>query len=182
MKNGRLRDKYGKEVRLVFTLGAKGNLSIVKMMAEMFREDWKRLGIVVDIKQVDFSMWFKEVHRNHIFIIGMPDLMHDDADDLSHFRSRSFFGKPNWHGYSNPNYDRLAAQLHEANEPDRRKELAFAMQEILAADVPSVAICEVDGLTALRSDKIAEKKNLDSMYGEILDLKTLLSIEPVCRK
>ena len=31
-------------------------------------------------------------------------------------------------------------------------------------------------------EKIAKKKNLDSMYGEILDLKTLLSIEPVCRK
>lgn len=182
IKNGRLQDRQGKDVRLIFTLGAKGNVSIVKKMAEVFREDWKRLGIVVDIKQVDFSMWFKEVHRNHIFIIGMPDLMHDDADDLAHFRSRSFFGKPNWHGYSNPNYDRLAAQLHEANKPTRRKTLAFAMQEILAADVPSVAICEVDGLTAFRSDKIAEKESLDSMYGGILDLKTLLSIKPVCRK
>lgn len=178
LDDGRLKDSEGKEVRLSFVTGSKGDVGIVNKIAKVLKEDWKQLGIVVDIKQVDFSMWSDEVHKKNVFFIGMPNLMHDDSDDLTHFRSRSYFGKTNWYGYSNPDYDALSARLHVTKDPGKRKLLAIEMQKILAVDVPSVAICEVDELSAFRSDRIAENEVFSSMYGEILDLKSLLALKP----
>lgn len=182
LKNGSLCDRDGRTVRLIFVLGAKGTVCIVTKIAEVLRKDFSKLGISLELKQVDFSRWFKEVHKNHLFVSAMPDLMHDDADDLTHFRSRSFFGRPNWYGYSNPDFDELARQLQRATEFQERRRIAFAMQEVLARDIPSLAVCGADGLTAYRSDKIAFKGSMDTMYGNILDLKSLLSIKPVNMK
>jgi peptide/nickel transport system substrate-binding protein len=179
LKNGQLQNSREEAVRLVLVLGAKGNINLARKIAELLQEDWRKMGLTIDITQVDFSMWFREVHKNNLFIIGMPDLMHDDPDDLTHFRSHSFFGKPNWHDFFNAEYDALAAKLHKTNAPAKRKRLAFAMQQILAEEVPSVPICEVDGLIAYRSDRISLGHELESMYGGILDLKTLLTIKPV---
>ena len=179
LKKGRLLDKRGQEVHLTLLLGGKGTADINTKMAEVLAQELKLLGITVELKQVDSSVWFKEARANHLFIMAMPDLMHDDPDDLTHFRSGSFFGKPNWHGYSNPEYDRLSAELHETTETKRRQALASAMQDLLISDVPTTAICEANELIAFRSDKIAWKQTASSMYGKILDLRTLLDLEPV---
>lgn len=178
-EGNRLCDNQGNEVRLELLLGGKGKSSINSRMAEMLADGLKQLGIIVELKKADSFTWFKEARDHHLFIMAMPDLMHDDSDDLTHFQSRSFFGKPNWHGYSNPDYDRLTAELHETSDTEKRRTLAFAMQELLAAEVPSFAICEADEVIAFRSDRIAIKEASGSMYGQILDLRTLLAIEPV---
>ncbi len=177
-KNDTLLDNQGEEIHLTFLLGGKGHPAVNDRMAEVLAGDIKALGIDVQFKRADRSVWFKEARNSHLFIMAMPDLMHDDSDDLAHFESRSFFGKPNWHGYSNQEYDRLAAELHEAVAPERRRAIASDMQEILAADVPAVAVCTSDAVLALRSDRIAVDRDLGTMYGQALDVRTLLSIMP----
>ena len=173
-----LLDPEGQPVRLVFILGGKAATCVAKKMAEVMKADFARIGITLELKQVDFSMWSKEVHRNHLFITGMPDLMHDAPDDLTHFQSHSFFGRPNWYGYANAEYDRLATRLQQATADDERRRLALAMQKLLPADVPAVAVCEADGLMAYRSDKIAFQGPIETMYGSLVDLRTLLAVTP----
>ena len=182
IENDILHDPQGHPVRLVFVLGGKAATCVVKKMAEVMKEDFARLGIGLELKQVDFSMWSKEVHQNHLFMSGMPDLMHDDADDLTHFQSHSFFGKPNWYGYANAKFDRLAEQLQKTTAFSERRRLAMAMQEILAEDVPAVPVCEVDGLMAYRSDRIAFQGPMETMYGSLIDLHTLLAVTPAGAK
>jgi peptide/nickel transport system substrate-binding protein len=178
MKRNVLCDPAGQPVRLVFVLGGKGSACVVKKMAEVLREDFSRLGISLELKQVDFSMWSKEVHQNHLFMSGMPDLMHDDADDLTHFQTRSFFGRPNWYGYSNAEFDRLAAKLQRTTAKAERRRLALSMQAILTQDVPAVPVCQADSLMAYRTDKVAFQGAGETMYGNLVDLCTMLAITP----
>ena len=177
-----LCDPTGQPVHLVFVLGGKGSACVVGKMAEVLREDFSRLGISLELKQVDFSMWTKEVHRNHLFMSGMPDLMHDNADDLTHFQTRSFFGRPNWYGYSDPEFDRLAGDLQRATTGAERRHLAVAMQAILARDVPAVPVCLADSLMAYRTDRVAFQGPGETMYGNLVDLNTLLAMIPVGAK
>ncbi|BBO82115.1 peptide ABC transporter substrate-binding protein [Desulfosarcina ovata subsp. sediminis] len=179
MEKDLLCDPTGQPVRLVFVLGGKGAACVVKKMAEVLREDFSRLGITLELKQVDFSMWSKEVHKNHLFMSGMPDLMHDEADDLTHFQTRSFFGRPNWYGYSSEEFDRLAGRLQQTVAGDERQRLALSMQAILLHDVPAVPVCHADSLMAYRTDKISFQDTGETMYGNLVDLNTLLAITPV---
>jgi peptide/nickel transport system substrate-binding protein len=178
MEKDTLHDPQGEPVRLVFVLGGKAATCIAKKMAEVMQADFARLGIGLELKQVDFSMWSKEVHQNHLFMSGMPDLMHDGPDDLTHFQSHSFFGRPNWYGYASEAFDRLAAELQQATAADERRRLALAMQKILAADVPAVPVCEADGIMAYRSDRITFRGSAETMYGSLVDLQTLLAANP----
>ena len=179
MQKNVLCDPTGQQVRLVFVLGGKGSACVVKKMAEVLREDFSRLGITLELKQVDFSMWSKEVHKNHLFMSGMPDRMHDDPDDLTHFQTRSFFGRPNWYGYSNEEYDQLAGTLQRTIDEAERQRLAISMQAILHRDVPAVPVCQADSLMAYRKDKATVPTAGDTMYGNLVDLNTLLTITPV---
>ncbi len=178
MKDGVLHDPEGNPVKLIFVLGGKGSACVVKKMAEVLREDFSRFGITLELKQVDFSMWSKEVHKNHLFMSGMPDLMHDNADDLTHFQTRSFFNRPNWYGYSSEEFDQLADELHRTTTPSKRNQLALDMQAVLAKDVPALPVCLSDGLMAYRKDKIAFQGPVETMYGNLVDLYTLLAVQP----
>ena len=182
MEKNVLHDPQGRPVRLVFVLGGKGTACVVKKMVEVMRGDFLRLGILLELKQVDFSMWSKEVHKNHLFMSGMPDLMHDDADDLTHFQTRSFFGRPNWYGYSNPEFDRLADKLERTVDVAERNRIGRSMQAILAQDVPAVPVCQADGVMAYRTDKMAFHDTMETMYGNLVDLKTLLAVMPAAAK
>jgi peptide/nickel transport system substrate-binding protein len=178
MAKNALFDPTGQPVRLVFLMGGKGSACVVKKIAEILREDFSSLGISLELKQVDFSMWSKEVHQNHLFMSGMPDLMHDNADDLTHFQTRSFFGEPNWYGYSNSEFDRLATNLQRTTAGEERRRLALSMQAILAYDVPAVPVCQADSLIAYRIDKISFQDASETMYGNLVDLNTLLAMTP----
>jgi len=178
MKKKVLYDSDGQPVRLIFVLGGKGSACVVQKMAEVLRKDFSRFGIALELKQVDFSMWSKEVHKNHLFMSGMPDLMHDDADDLTHFQTRSFFGRPNWYGYSSEEYDRLADTLQRTIDVAERQRLAAAMQRILLKEVPAVPVCQADSLMAYRTDKVSFKNAGGTMYGNFVDLNTLLAVMP----
>jgi peptide/nickel transport system substrate-binding protein len=127
----------GEDVTITIPVGATAAAagSIDNKIAEVLKNDWEELGIEVNIKQVEFSQWFMEVHKNPVFIVGIPYLMHDDPDDLAHFGSMAFFRKPNWYDYNNPAFDQLIEQERSTADREERKQVGYEMQEILANDV-----------------------------------------------
>ncbi|QSZ26782.1 ABC transporter substrate-binding protein [Aceticella autotrophica] len=176
--NGVLEGPDKKKVQITIPTGGKAG-SVDNNLAEVIKNDWTQLGIDVKIKQVDFNQWFNEVHKNEVFFVGMPWLMHDDPDDLSHFGSKSFFGKDNWYGYSNNEYDQLIKQLQNTTNKEDRKKIAYQMQDILARDIPSIPICVSDTVVAYRSDKFTGWKETYPMYWSVVDIKQLLKVRPV---
>lgn len=144
-------------------------------IAEVLREDWKELGIKVEMKQVESSQKQSEYHNSNFFIVGMPYLMHDDADDLTHFEVDSHFGNPNWYDYDEPDYNALAEELRNTADQDERKEIGYQMQEILAEDVPTVPICSTDVIFAYRADRFAGWEDVAPLYWSV-DTKMILNV------
>jgi peptide/nickel transport system substrate-binding protein len=178
-EDGILEGPDGNDVTITIPIGGKSASGVDEKIATILKEDWKNIGIEVTIKQVDFSQWFMEIHKNPAFIVGMPYLMHDDADDLGHFGSKSFFGKANWYDYNNPYYDQLVEDIRSTADREERKEIGYAMQDIIADDLPSVSICTTDTIFAYRSsgNGFVGWDEVDPMYWDIVDLKTLLTIK-----
>lgn len=144
-------------------------------IAEILKEDWRDLGIRVEMKQTESSQRQKELHRSNVFIVGMPYLMHDDVDDLAHFEVNSHFNKPNWYDYDNSDYNQLAEDLQGTAGREERKEISYKMQDILAEDVPTVPICSSDVILAYRSDRFTGWEDVPPTYWEV-DMNMLLNV------
>ena len=140
---------------VVMTMPVSDTSSYESRMAEVLKEDWKTLGIKVELKQVDSSQKQDEYHKSNFFIVGMPYLMHDDVDDLTHFEVDSHFGKANWYDYNEPDYNALAEELRNTADREKRKEIGYRMQELLDKDVPTVPICGADVIFAYRADRFS---------------------------
>jgi len=160
---------------LVMTMPISGTGSYESRIAEILKEDWKDLGIKVELRQVDSSQKQDEYHKSNFFVVGMPYLMHDDVDDLTHFEVDSHFGKANWYDYNDSDYNSLAEELRSTADPDERKRIGYRMQEILAQDVPTVPICGADVIFAYRSDRFSGWEDVEPiMWG--VDTSMLLNV------
>jgi peptide/nickel transport system substrate-binding protein len=172
----------GEDVTITIPIGGgpAGNAGVDEEIAQVLKNDWKELGIEVNIKQVGFSQWFKEVHKNPVFIAGLSHLGNDDPDDLCHFGTKAFFGKPNWYDYSNPEYDQLIEEIRSTADREERKEIGYKMQEILGNDLPFVPICSGDAMFAYRSDGFVgwEWEEVHPLSRWLTDIKVLLNIQP----
>ncbi|OPY57635.1 MAG: putative ABC transporter periplasmic-binding protein [Methanosaeta sp. PtaU1.Bin055] len=160
---------------VVMTIPVTGMGGDNSKIAEILREDWKDLGIKVDMKQVESSQEQNEYHNSNFFIVGMPYLMHDDVDDLTFFEVNSLFGKPNWYDYDEPEYNSLAEELRNTADRDERKEIGYRMQEMLAEDVPTVPICSSDAIFAYRADRFTGWEDVVPLYWYV-DTKTLIHV------
>jgi len=167
----------GEDVTLTMPLGGKGG-DVSGKIAEVLKENWKDLGIRLELEQTEFNQWFEEIHQSNLFIVGMPYLMHDDADDLAHFECNSFFGKTNWYDYDSSEYNELTEELRSTADREERKEIGYRMQEILAEDVPTVPICTSDVIFAYRSDRFEGWDDAAPMYWDV-DVKMLLNTRSV---
>ncbi len=176
--DGILEGPDGKDVTITIPVGgtAAAASGIDNKIAAILKNDWKELGIEVTIKQVDTQQWKKEVHKNPVFIVGMPYLMHDDPDDLAQFGSKAFFEKANWYDYDNPEYDKLIKEERSTADREERKEIGYKMQEILANDVPTVPICSADTMIAYRSDRFVGWEDIYPLYWDA-DMKILMEIK-----
>jgi len=179
-KDGILEGPDGKKLSITIPVGGKGaSAGTDAKIAKVLKNDWEKLGIELNIKQVESSQWFCEIHRSPVFLVGMPYLMHDDPEDLSHFGSDSFFGKANWYDYTNSEYDQLVSELQSTANNNERREIGYQMQDILARDVPCVPVCSVDSIIAYRSDRFTGWESVNPMYWNIVDIKQLSNIKPV---
>jgi len=174
--DGTLEGPDGNDLELTLLLWSSGYEARI---AEVLKNDWKKLGIDLKIKQIDSSQWQKEVHNYPMFFSSMPYLMHDDPEDFSQFGSYEFFGAVNWYDYRNAAYDQLLSNLRSTANDDDRRAIGYQMQEILAQDVPCVPVCSIDSITAYRSDRFTGWESVKPMYWNVVDIKQLSNIKPV---
>ncbi|OPY54574.1 MAG: putative ABC transporter periplasmic-binding protein [Methanosaeta sp. PtaU1.Bin112] len=163
------------KLNLIFVIQGNG-ADASGRMAEVLKEEWKQIGLDVKIKLTESEQYSEERRHSNFFISGMPYLMHDDADDLSHFECNSYFGQKNWYDFSNQRYNELNEKLRSIADRDERRKIGYEMQEILADEVPSVPICSADLIFAHRSDRFAGWENLTPLYWDV-DTKMLLNLK-----
>lgn len=116
----------------------------------LFRDQWvRKLGVdaEVEIGQVGkiFGDWVNtDYDVNMAGWSGKPNRI-DPNTFLSAFHSDGGLYTPN---YSNPEYDKIVEQSQAATDRQKRKELVFKAQQILAEDQPVVFLYAPNALTA----------------------------------
>ena len=76
--------------------------------------------------------------------------------------------------WSNAEYDELAEELEDTVNREKRKEIGYRMQEILADEIPVVPVCAPDSFAAYRSDNFIGWSDLPCWDGR----KVLRDIQP----
>lgn len=109
----------------------------------LLAEEMKKLGLQVKIEimpweQMADVVWYKRADWDMTGwqMVGRPERSDPDEFIYNLFHSSTAEKGYNFVGYNNPEYDKLAEAQRGETDPDKRKELVFKAQEILAEDVP----------------------------------------------
>ncbi len=123
----------------------------------MIQEWLREIGMPAMARPMEFGALIQQVkvRRNFdAFILGYGRLPLDPDYLRSFFHSRN--DRPrgwNISGYHNPEFDRLATAAQREMDPEKRRRLVFAMQAIIAADVPYLPLYLPTLNEAVRTDR-----------------------------
>ncbi|NQE05387.1 hypothetical protein C5S32_05915 [ANME-1 cluster archaeon GoMg1] len=118
-------------------------------ITQILKENWEELGIIVEMR--DVGHW-ETLNVCNLHISHHGPYTGFDPDALAWLHTYGFFGKPNWYRWSNTDFDEWVEELRDTVDRERRKEIGYRMQEILANEEPEVPVCAVDKFAAYRSD------------------------------
>ncbi len=147
-------------------------------------ENWKKLGIDVDLKPVDTAVMISQGLRKHDFDAmvlswgGMPERIDPDYYTYTIFdSSQAGEGKYNMDGYNNPEYDKWARLQRVTMNPEERRKAVFKAQEIFARDQPETPVVHNNYIHAYNS---ADFDGAVPMMGEGLNsLWNFVNIRPI---
>lgn len=144
----------------------------------ILKNDWAKLGITVStVAYEDKTRYRSAVNANPIFIDSFPVQLHDDANALINFAVTPT-QETNYYNYNNPEYNSLVSQMKNTSDPDKIRQLAYQMQDLLARDIPTVPVCTSDTLVAYRNDRFTGW-DIGPGYYSILNPRVLENLTPV---
>ncbi len=122
----------------------------------MIQQWLRQVGMPAYARPMTFGALLQQVKARHdfdAFILGYGHLSLD-PDYLRIFFDSAFDRKRGWNmsGYHNPEFDRIADASRRAMDPEKRRELVFRMQEIIAQDVPYLPLYRPKMIEAVRND------------------------------
>lgn len=128
-----------------------------RAMVGMMVQEWLReAGIPAVSRPMAFGSLIEQVKVRHdfdAFVLGYGNLSLD-PDYLRNFFLSSNDKPQGWNmsGYRNPEFDRIAEQSADSMDVEKRRELIYEMQKIIARDVPYVPLYDPQLVEAVRSD------------------------------
>jgi peptide/nickel transport system substrate-binding protein len=141
-----LLQEAGQE-QLHLTLTLPTNYPLHVQTGELVAEQWKAIGIQVDLELVEWGTWLERVYtqRNYeVSIIGLAGRLDPHAILVRYTtgNSRNFFN------FSDPTYDQLI-QVGIETVGDERRQAYLQAQEILARQLPGVFVMDPPQLVAM---------------------------------
>jgi peptide/nickel transport system substrate-binding protein len=134
-------------------------------IAAYLQQQYKQLGIEVEVKGLDFNAYTDQVQNRHDFDISLAAYGGGSLDpDLGPKAQLITSGQQNVTGYSNPQVDDLFKQAAGEVDTARRKQLYDQIQTLVNADMPShylyalkaidVFSHKVHGVTTHKGDRL----------------------------
>ena len=117
--------------------------------ASIIAEQLKQIGITVNIKNVDWSTWLKDVYQGRNYqstVIGVDAASLTARAMLERFDSES---KSNFTNFSDPEYDRIYAEAAASTDDAKQVELYKQLEEILTKDAANVYIQDMCDFVAM---------------------------------
>ncbi len=145
----RLLKEAGHE-NLRFSLVLPANYAIHVQTGELVAEQWRAIGVQVDLQIVEWGTWLERVYTQRdydVSIIGLAGRLDPHAILVRYTtgNSRNFFN------FSDTRYDELIAEgLRAAGE--KRRDIYLAAQEILAQRLPGIFIMDPPLLAAMAEE------------------------------
>lgn len=98
-----------------------------RQAGEIMASEMRKVGINAEIIPLEWAQWLDQVFKNKDFDLTI--ISHTEPNDIE------IYARPNYYfGYSNPEFDKLIAELDITADVAKRKELYSAAQKILAED------------------------------------------------
>ena len=132
-----LVDKNGKNLELDFYYYA--GRAELPIFAEATQADAKKIGIKVNLKQVDYNI-LDSIGKKGAYDLWITNILTLQAGDPEvylnmYWKSNKNGSNPtNGSGYSNPKFDALSDQLAAEFDPAKRKALVIEMEKLIMAD------------------------------------------------
>jgi len=142
-------DKNGN--RFEFTLITNQGNENRRMTAEIIQRRLKEIGIKVDIRILEWSVFVNEFvnkKRFEALILGWGLGREPDCFDIFH-SSKTKEGEFNFISYSNPEIDELLVSGRRTFDREKRKEIYNKIHKILYEDQPYMFLYIADSLVAL---------------------------------
>jgi peptide/nickel transport system substrate-binding protein len=169
LQNQQLIGKDGQPVKLqvVYPTSSVPRAKIATYLQEQYRQ----LGIEVEIKGLDFNTYTDQVQDRRDFDISLAAYGGGSIDpDLGVKAQLITNGLQNVTGYSNPQVDELFRQAAVELDATKRRQLYDQLQELVNADIPShylyalksldVFSAKVQGVTPSKGDRLDDNSAL----------------------
>lgn len=153
---------------------------------QLIAQEWRKLGLDVQVKvmpweQMSDVVWYQRDAWDATAwqMVGRPERSDPDEIVYNLFHSSTAENGYNFIGYTNPEYDKIVeAQRGEIDE-EKRKELVFQAQEMLAADQPNMMLVHPKSTfafdkTVWKADTVVDQSGIG-----IRNTWTFMGIEPL---
>jgi peptide/nickel transport system substrate-binding protein len=106
---------------------------------EVVREQLKQIGITMNIKQVDVSVWFDAFIKGDYQITSAYQERTIDPDNFYALVIRTG-GDINTTGYSNPDVDKLIDDARTSTDDEQRKQMYEQIRQVVFEDAPIIFV------------------------------------------
>ena len=153
-----LRGPDGELIRDLELLAPSAGYDPLRATSGIWIEQWlKEAGFPVTANLTGFNVIVPKVMEEQdfdMFILGFG--LNPYPDHLADFFHSDAAGPYGWNtgGYNNPEFDALADTFRAETDLTAAREQAFALQEMLAEEVPTITLFSVPVIEAFRSDTV----------------------------
>lgn len=164
-------------------------------MTRLLVENMRQLGLDVEHKAVPWAqysdtVWFNRLEQPEAAggtgwqmtawrMVARPERMDPDEFVFNLFHSSTAENGYNFVGYINPEYDALAESQRGETDPEKRRELIFKAQELIANDVPYVYVAHPSLPQLVRTDVWDPESVVDAQGIGIQNFWTWINLTPL---
>jgi peptide/nickel transport system substrate-binding protein len=142
---GGVRTRAGEALRLTLTFPAGEALN--DRIAQMVKEDWRRLGVVLYLRPLDAKKFDESSAENRAYqgLSLYPWIMDPSADGITFWTSSNIPTDANPTGqnacrWRNARSDVLLEEASQALDPERRRRLLWEQQAIWSDELPAIPL------------------------------------------
>lgn len=138
MEDDRIRKKD--DDRLEFTLHVSSNQSSYVEIANLLKEQWKQIGVEVNVEEHDKDSLYSDVINPRDFeaLLINHSTRFSDPNLISFWHSKSEDSGNNYSGMEDDKLDEILEKLTEETDQEKRKELYEKVQEQIKSENPAI--------------------------------------------
>jgi peptide/nickel transport system substrate-binding protein len=153
-------------IRVHLTLKTSTDES-ARLTSEAIAEQWKKIGVALELRPLEFATLYTDITRGTFQIYSLRWVGANSDPDIFEYVFSSKKIPPdgaNRGRYRNANLDALLDRSRVEMDREKRKELLFQIQKIVATDEPYINLWYVDNVCVHRDRLTGIKMSPDGSY------------------